>query len=159
MRKVGKKAKDRTAAQQVRDLVGGARTKPKARKKPSIEKLCRETRDFIEDDEWDDAKPRHLVGLYIILHTWCYEVAPADMVGPNLMGAMSAAKKLVADEFGDSMGDAVGYVKWAWGREKGREQWRRKRQIDGKRLTWRTLLVYREYVTEYRMASARRQHG
>lgn len=159
MRKVAKKAKARTAAQQVRDLVGGARTKPKARRKPSIDRLCKETRDFIEDDEWGDAQPRHIVGLYIILHTWCYEVAPADMLGPILMGAMSAAKKLVTDEFGGSVDDAVAYVKWAWRREKERETWRRSKQIDGRRLTWRTLLMYREYVTEYRMAVARRQHG
>lgn len=163
-RKLAKKARVKqtdhdAAARAVLELVGGARKKPKRRSGPQSERWQDETRMLMKNGEWGGAGPQHLVALYIILHEWCYDVAPADMKGQVLLGARSSVNKLLTKEFGGDIFACVDYIKWAWSREKGREDWRREKGVPGRRLLWRHLFMYGQVLTDYRIDAARQAHG
>jgi hypothetical protein len=105
---------------------------------------------------WDGAKPAHLVALYAQLHRMVYGVAPEELVGKTFLAAQSAAEKLLRVEFDGDVEAVVGFVRWSWHREKGREKWRRENGCEGGRLGWRVQFQRRELLTDYRIDLNRR---
>lgn len=99
---------------------------------------------------WEDAGPAALVGLYAILHTSVYGVEPAELQeGQTVVGAMSAAKRLIGD-LGEPI-YAVEFLRWTWAREKKRHA-----KGDGDwRVTWRQQFVSRALLTDFRVVLAR----
>lgn len=132
--------------------------KAKARPKKQVDE---ELADMMASGKWDDALPVHLVALYAALHQHVYGVRPAELdrsgaVGSReRMGAVSSAKKLVADEFAGDIVDAVRFVRWAWHREMGREKWAREKKVERSRLSWRALFAGRGILSDYRVAQER----
>lgn len=121
---------------------------------------------------WAGAEPRHLVALYAYLHGQVYGVAPDELTGDPLawLGAVSAATKLLKDEFGDgvtiwaSLSDeqrtemvrrAVEWVRWVWVREqRGCDRRAKVGETSEFRIGWRYMFCRRGLVVDYRRALA-----
>lgn len=149
------------AAQQMNKLVDPKKKKTSKKKnglptRENIQRWCDEVDAIRKSSDWDQAKPHHFVGLYVLLHSWCYGVEPAEVMGAVGMAARSSVDKILRDEFGDDPHQFVHYVKWAWKREKGREKWRRQHGKEGGRLTWRSLFQQRFVLTDYRVDQQRK---
>lgn len=102
---------------------------------------------------WEGAEPRHLVALYAVLHRKVYGTAPLELDGKIVLGAVSAARRMVEEAFGGSVTEAVEYLRWTWARENRR--WRRS-EGDARRIGWRLQFVSRSLITDYRAARAQR---
>jgi hypothetical protein len=100
-----------------------------------------------------------LLGLYAHLHAQVYGVEPGDLAQDWAL-AVAAAKKMLDVEFNSDGARMVGYVRWAWVRENGRERARRRSGDAGDwRLGWRLMFRSNGLLTDYRVHCARRQSG
>lgn|GEM_PF-6952386 len=96
--------------------------------------------------DWLTATPEHVVALYAWLHTNIYGADPLDLFqGDALVGASSACRKLLKDEFKGDTKALVRFVAWCWSRERNRPCTRR--------ITWRLQFVSRALLVDYRVAS------
>lgn len=106
---------------------------------------------------WSDAEPREIVGLYSLLHSRVYGVHPAELDGPDYLGAVSAARRVIKEIGGAA---AFELVRWKWNQIEFRMQ---KGSDNGFRLGWRiqfsqaTLVDFRVHVAgrKKRASSAR----
>ena len=117
-----------------------------------------ETHTMMKSDDWSKAKASHLVALYSILHEMVYGVAP-ELKGDELKLAKLSAGTFLKSRCSGNFVKAVEYMKWVWKRERGREEWRREKHIDGKVLGWRLILKHPAFWTEYRVGKEGRKHG
>lgn len=95
---------------------------------------------------------RAVVGLFILLHSQVYGVEPEDLLDGHAMdGAMSAARRMVEEDFAGRLDCALEFVRWTWKREK--------RQFPGRpsdwRITWRWQLASKSLMTDYRIAMSK----
>lgn len=106
--------------------------------------------------DWTGAIARHFAAAYELLHERVYGVAPAEMTPPYRSISAAMAARLLEKEFGGDPDKMADFMRWAWSREKGREEWRRKNNGGrGGRITPRTM--FGGYlVTDYRVDVARR---
>ena len=153
-------AEARAAADAVAEMAIAAVTSSKKRRKQMgtsgkrLDATIEEARMMRESGDWNEAEPRHLVGLFLELHEWCYGVPAGEEVRKCWAGANGAARRLVAQEFGGNLLAAVEFMRWVWKREKGREQWRRENGRPVRRLTlW--VATSSAVVTDYRVARRR----
>jgi hypothetical protein len=121
-----------------------------------LESLVVEVDKMVSDGHWpeDKKKPETLVALFCWAHEAVYGVSCVADTAKLFNGAVSAAKKLIADEFGGSFDDTLEYVRWVWKREQSREKWRRENG-GGRVLTWFQVFKYRNLVMEMRVDSVR----
>lgn len=99
-------------------------------------------------------EPRHLVANYMRCHEMVYGVKAAELYEPNeWLGAISAAKRMLAAEFGGSFAAAVAFAKWIWSREAKRHEERRERGEEARRMPWRAQFVWKNLLTDYRAAT------
>lgn len=130
--------------------------KPKRKRSPSdakrnLAKALGELEDVIAKRR--KAEPSHLVALYAHAHEATYGVAPEELKqGSSYAGAVSAARKMVADAFDGKVADAIEFMRWVWQRERDLTKWKRAQQIPIKRIEWRKQFVFRDLVTDYRTA-------
>lgn len=106
---------------------------------------------------WVGAEPKHLVALYAWLHERVYAVPPEDLTRDPLawLGAVSAATKLLREEFGGEPVRAVAWVRWVWVREKRTEDRKRAGGDESTfRIGWRYMFCKRSLVVDYRRALA-----
>lgn len=147
------------AAKALHDLVGGPRTRPKGRRSSAspgvIKKWCIEFEQLRSRSDFDGMHPRHLVAMYIIAHEWIYGVRPSEVVGKVAQGAVSACKKMMREEFDDDPVNLLRYLRHTFKKEKEREEWRRKNNQPGARLSYRDVFVYRRKLDDYRVDMAR----
>ena len=110
------------------------------------------------------AKPAHFVALYAWLHAEVYGAPPAELRSQAWWGAVSAATKLLRDEFSDEAHPEgsplrmLDFIRWVWRRERGREQRAAAREGEGheaRRIGWALQFVLRHLVTDYRVDMAR----
>lgn len=147
-----------------RDLVA-ARTEDLLGKKPKKRsagisdrvflKVLDEVGTMLADGKWEQATGRHFVALYADLHFRVYGVEAIDLDSKQRLAATSMARSMLAKEFAGSATKMSMFVRWAWSREKGREEWRRANSGKGSRLTWR-FQFGRALLTEYRLEEARK---
>ena len=136
-------------------FAGTNKPEPKTRKrnwKVAAERAVEEARICIAtsvENPWTE--PKHLVGLYVVLHENVYKVLPEELLGDVWPGAVSAAKKL-ADELG-GLETAVEFLRWVWTRERARE--RKREPGDSFRIGWRLQFVSRALVTDWKVDRAR----
>lgn len=120
------------AAAAVRKGPRKAHARPQAR-------VAAELSEMMSSGDWSNALPVHLVALYAFCHEHVYGVRPAELdrsgkLGAReRMGAVSSAKKLVLDEFAGDVVEAVGFVRWVWHREGGREKWAREKKVEDRK--------------------------
>ncbi len=134
-------------------------------RKPSprqmFDSACREAQELSaryakENDAtaFDAARPSVLIGVYVLLHTKVYGVAPDDLLdGKAFLAACGMATRLVRDQFGGSMKQAVEFLRWVWRREKYLEE--RNKEGRTSRLGWRLQFGCSGLVVDYRVAVAR----
>lgn len=133
-------------------------TVPAKTNSTGLARQLRETRVMMKSDDWANAKASHLVALYSILHEMVYGVAP-ELKGDDLKLAKYAAGSFLKTKCGGKFPKALEFMRWVWTRERGREEWRRNNQIDGKVIGWRLILNHPAMWTEYRVGQERRKHG
>lgn len=113
--------------------------------------------EALNGSKWQRAEPRHLVALYAYLHGQVYKVDPEELTRAPLewLGAVSAATKLLREEFGDDPVAAVEWVRWVWQREKrGCERRAKVGETSDFRITWRYMFCRRGLLVDYRRALA-----
>jgi len=108
-----------------------------------------------ESGEWDGAGGLHLVVLYEFLHREVYGVEALELDAKTRRMATSAAKSLTEKFFGGDYGATVSFMRWAWQREQGREEWRRANGREGGRLGW-PLQFSARLVSDYRLDGERK---
>jgi hypothetical protein len=105
---------------------------------------------------WQGVTAGQLVALYWVCHVKLYGVAPAELeAATTWSNAMKCAGSMVAKQFDGDVQRAVHFMRWTWLREREREEWRKARKIDGKRLTWQQQFIYLNLVTDWRAAKVR----
>lgn len=113
--------------------------------------------EALNGSRWDKAEPRHLVALYAYLHGQVYGVEPEELTKDPLawLGCLSAATKLLREEFGDDPVAAVEWVRWVWVREKrGCNRRAKVGETSDFRIGWRYMFCRRGLLVDYRRALA-----
>lgn len=128
----------------------------KGTRAPRLESFVLKVDSMISDGHWPDEykQPEYLVALFCWAHEAIYGVSCVADVAKLFNGAVSATKKLMADEFDGSFDATLEYVRWVWKREQSREKWRRENG-GGRVLTWFHVFKYRNLVMEMRVDSVR----
>lgn len=105
--------------------------------------------------EWDKAEPIHFVELAAGFHERVYGVADEEMGAGKQRGmVVRIAASMLKSSFKGNAEEMAGFVKWAWKRERSREQWRRDQKREGGRLSVRGLFS-RRLLTDYKVAKSR----
>lgn len=117
-------------------------------------KAVTEVNERKQSGDWKGLRSIHFVALYAIQHEIVYGVLPGDLDASKKVHACGAVVRLLNKEFRDDTTDMVIFMRWAWSREREREEWRRKKGTDGGRLTWQ-YQFHGGLVTEYRIHLAR----
>ncbi len=131
------------------------------RRGTAFERACEDARDrasrFAKGDleAFDDAGPEVFVGLYAFLHSSVYGVGPGELSDTKtFLGARSAARKMLVDEFDGRQIRMVAFLQWVWTRERARM---RTRAGAGEfRIGWRLQFASRTLVTDHRVSLAHR---
>jgi hypothetical protein len=144
----------------VADIVDWARKGPKKHGvvgvgKKAWEKARGEAREMMGGADWSAATARHFAALYEILHEIVYGVSPAEMT-PKLRSLSSIwAAQMLKRDFGGEPVEMASFMRWAWNREKEREEWRRVNGREGGRIGPR-LMFSGSMVTDHHLHLARR---
>lgn len=118
-----------------------------------------EVRGRMKLADWRGMSAGRLVGLYWICHEMVYGVPPGELNNTtNWRNAMLAAGKMVTVHFDGDVYRAVEFMQWVWTREKGREEYRRKTEAPGFRITWKYQFTRENLITDWR-ASLFRNRG
>lgn len=131
---------------------GKKRRKPQVRKDKAREEL----QSMIQGGSYEGAKPMHLVALYEWAHERVYAVKPEEFretVTWKL--AVFAAARLLKDQFEGDVEECVSFMRWVWRREAAREQRRKARQEETRRISWR-FFFSNSMVTDYRVDQVRK---
>jgi hypothetical protein len=132
--------------------------------KRALESFDRMFAEKCEDDpkvpKWrkdpKSIQPEHAVALYFRLHEKIYKVKPAELEsGPAWLGATSAAKRMIANEFANNGVEMFDFILWVWQKERSTVEWLRKEDKPSKRpITWYDQFVDRRKLTHYRQTMA-----
>lgn len=109
-------------------------------------------------NDWVDAEPRHLVGLYVVLHEQIYSVPPTELVDV-WKGAVAAAKAMLRKEFSDDTCAFVEFILWTWRRARKRRDKATRDSGDVMRVGWTMQFKNRLYLTDYRVEMASAQEA
>lgn len=132
------------------------RNKRKTISATSFNRSRQEVDRMWKKDEWDNCEARHLIALYEKLHLLCYDVDDASLTPESRYKATMMALNFVKREFSGNFEKAIAYFRWAWGKERATEKWRRENNVDGKHLTWYSLFSG-WMLTKYRLHLARKR--
>lgn len=121
-----------------------------------LELALRDAERRAESGEWEDATGRSLVGLYAMCHRMIYGVVPAELEDKVTMRiASKMARAQLHKHFDDDVDQAVEFIKWAWEREKSRENHAMATGRDRSRMGYRWQFSD-SIVTDYRVELERR---
>jgi hypothetical protein len=132
--------------------------KTTARDPKGYERAREEAAKRAKADDWREATPAQLVGLYALLHEQVYRVPPAELVDA-WKGAVSAARAMLEKEFEGSPVALVEFIRWTWKRERVREQRAIANGGDRSRLGWVLQFKSRALLTDYRVDLARAEEA
>lgn len=121
-------------ADRVQDLAAGSEAAGRAQ----YEIARAEGEAIVKDPESKCSSARSLVGLYAALHAGTYGSDPEELRGPLFFAALAAAKKFATEEFSGQYDSVVGFVAWAFRRDRERGA--------ARRLTWRHLFAAPRYL-------------
>lgn len=143
------------AAQRMEAWCGAGKPERKRGKrnwKGAMTNAIAETKEMIAKRGWSWAEPKHLVALYAVLHEQVYGVEAAELV-EGWPAAVSAAARLVREEFDDKVHAAVEYLRWVWARERAREKGREAGQ--GTRIGWGLMFAKRTLLVDFKVGRER----
>ena len=136
------------------DFAGGPRRSRGASPGSALDKSLVDVRAWMaEGAGWEEAEPRHFVALYSWLHAQVYGAEPVELRTKVWFGAVSAAGKLLRDEFDADPLKLLAFLKWVWARERHSEK--RAGEQERRRIGWSLQFVARVLVTDYRVSLAR----
>ena len=119
----------------------------------SFDKAIAEVTAMRESKNWKGAKGRHLVALYVWLHTEIYGVEPAELlVKTAYIRACGAAERLLKDDFGGDCERVVGFLSWVWAKERTKTKAGKQ---DSFRIGWRYQFATKTLLTNYRVELVR----
>jgi hypothetical protein len=95
---------------------------------------------------WVGAEPSTILGLYAALHENCYGFLPEDLSDEWLI-ALKTVQGWLKNHFGDSVPNAVAFLRWRWSKEKRL----RANNQDRERLLWKWVFNHRS-VMDYKVA-------
>lgn len=155
-----------TATDSVDEWVGDGRKRERPRRRPRASGQAMSA--YIEDasaraksGEWGDVNGEQvgplMVALYIICHERVYGVRPLEVMAPEEFPTASlAAKRLHVDVFNADLEAMVEFVRWAWDRERGREQWRAENHQETRRVGWRLQFgLNSALLTDYKVSQVK----
>lgn len=109
--------------------------------------------------DWEGATGRTLVGVFLLCHRMVYQFVPADLEStPMFRSACKQAELCYRRHFRDKPGECVEFLKWAWLRERGRQQWAQREGRDVRRLCAR-FVFSDSFVDDYRVHLQGARHG
>jgi hypothetical protein len=110
----------------------------------------------LRSNDWSELRPGDLVAAHAFCHQSLYGEHD-DLLGDNWRRASVSAYQLVKCDFDGDLVAGLAFVRWAWQRERKREERRKRNGSDGEghRLVWRHLFVTRWILTDYRVESRR----
>jgi hypothetical protein len=117
-------------------------------------KLLRDVDGMIQTGDWTGASARHLVALYAACHKRVYRVDAAELGPSQRLHATGMAMRMLDREFDGKIVAMVEFIRWTWIREEGREDWRKKNNIDGGRVGWK-LQFNGAILTDWRRVNVR----
>lgn len=126
----------------------------KARTARSIEKARLEIVAMLGDNDFEEAKPFHLVALYEWCHEKVYGVRPLELE-KQWLAAAHAASELAKTDFEGELAEVVEFIRWTWRREQQREARRAQSGQSMGRVGWRLQFVTRYLLTDYRIDQKR----
>lgn len=110
---------------------------------------------FAKSGTWGDAEPRHLVGLYALLHEQVYRVPP-DELKDAWKTAVGVATRTLKNEFDDDICAFVEFIRWTWVIERKKESTRiRNPGEDTFTIGWQYQFKPTKLLTSYRIECAR----
>lgn len=115
-----------------------------------------EVTEMLRTKKWNLAGPQHFVALYADLHFRVYGVQDLALDSKNRAYAKSAARRMLAEDFGSDPGAMAAFVAWTWTREREKEAWRREKGIDRGRMQWR-FQFGKALLVDYRLAVERKK--
>ncbi len=145
------------AAKALDDFIGdrGKSRKPgHAISKAAVEREIERARRMMRDGDWAEARATTFVALWSLLFERTYGV-PAPLLPRERLFAARLAGAMLKREFDSDPAAMASFMRWAWKREKEREEWRRVHKRDGGSVGWR-LMFGPNLLTDYKLAAARR---
>lgn len=139
--------------------------KGKPRRTPGP-KLAEAMREMVKSGDWSRATNRHLVALYVYMHERVYGVASelaaayssrVEAEKNPLFGAEAAAKRMLEQEFRGDPGAMATYIRWAWLRERAREE--KANGAERGRIGWQLMFSSRSLLQDYRLSARRAANG
>ncbi len=125
---------------------------PAKKRQPNYSRALKDVTEYgvkVTEGAWECAEPKHLVGLYGALHAHLYGVHPLEL-RTEYGAAVSAAKKLVADEFAGDCLEAQRYVAWCAARAKKWKQQKERENEEIVRVGWRLLFKGRKWLVDWK---------
>jgi hypothetical protein len=115
-----------------------------------------EAEEFRANEAWGSFRSGHWVCLYAALHERVYGFYPMELETSSMFGkARIAAGRLLKGTFKDKPEMMADFMRWAWTREKGYEDWRRQNNRSGKRMGWQHQFST-GMVSDYRLDRTRK---
>lgn len=144
-----------TAAQTALDaFVGPAR--PKKSAGSSRKRHIAEVAERMESKSWDGLTAGKLVALYWLCHERVYGTVPIELDKASTWEmAMKGAGLMVKQHFDGDVQGAVTFMRWVWTREQEYEDWRRKNNKHGRRITWQNQFRHDHLISDWRAAAMR----
>lgn len=133
-----------------------------ARSAKAFERVIFATEEMVEQNRFVGADVRNLAALHSICHAQVYGVRDEVFETKEFLPALSAAQRLVKDDFGGNVDEAIQFVRWVWRREQQREKARTDNGKGGSfRMGWRlvfgTSAAARSTLTDYAVFLRRRR--
>ena len=111
-----------------------------------LKKASVQAEQMRKNNDWSNAKGRHLVAVY----AWLYEVinksTAVDMDTDALFGVIKVADKMLKKEFGGDGGAAIKFIGWCWDMEK----YRLAKNPTKFPFTWQLQFLNKHIIAEYR---------
>jgi len=145
------------AAQSLDSMVASRRTRRSAVSKATIEREIADIERRVAENDWRSLKPAQLVAVYAWCHDRAYGVRPDDLTGATWSDARKRAGLMVKRDFGGDVDAALEFLRWVWGREEGRIEWKKANGRPIRRLTWHDQFTARWLLSDYRVDQSVRQ--
>jgi hypothetical protein len=147
------------ATVELRQLVGPEKPNGKKRRRNGsvsrsmLEQRIEQFTRMVERDDFEGALPSDLVAAYAWCHRGAYGVLPLELVERGAWErAVLSASSMLKQEFSGDVAAMLDYVRWTWGREIARQEWRaRAGQANGSawRIGWYEQFVKKRLLTDY----------
>ena len=150
------------ATASIDNFIGTPEERAKVKKKKSSpgsrrKEYIAEVEQRVISKDWTGMTAGKLIALYFVCHVKVYGIEPAELNrAATWETAMMAAGGMVRDHFEGDVQVAIKFIRWTWTRENEKEQWRRKNDKGGRRITWVNQFRHDYLVSDWRAEKMRK---